>query len=62
MKAKKLDKLYEVILGANYLGIVPLVQLGCSQIAVIVKGKRLEEVDKLLGLKDNKPKAPSSAV
>jgi hypothetical protein len=60
---KKGEGLYEVILAANYLSIVDLIHLGCSQIAVLVKDEPWDKVDSILGLADkNDAKVVTAAV
>jgi hypothetical protein len=44
------DKLYDIIKASDYLDINALLHLGCSQIGVIIKNSRIDEVDKMLGL------------
>lgn len=35
------DTLYEVILAANYLNVKDLLELGCAQVAALMRGKTI---------------------
>ena len=48
--SEKGHRLYEVILGANYLSMGPLVHLVASKLALMMRGRPLDEVDRLLDL------------
>jgi len=41
------EMVFDIILGANYLEIKPLVDLGCQTVADMVKGKTPEEIRKI---------------
>ena len=38
------DTLYEVILAANYLNVKDLLELGCAQVAALMRGKTIQEI------------------
>lgn len=38
------EMLFELILGANYMDIKPLIELGCAKVASMIKGKSPEEI------------------
>ena len=42
------DKLYDLIMGANYLSIPSLVHLGCAKVATLIKGQPLEKIKDVL--------------
>jgi hypothetical protein len=42
------QKLYDLILGANYLDFQELLHLACSKVAMMIKGVPLEELNNLL--------------
>ena len=44
----KIGKLFNLIVAANYLDIKSLLQLGCSKIASMIKGKAPEEIYSIL--------------
>lgn len=45
---KKINELYALIETANYLNIQGLLHLACAKIATFIKGKSLEEIQKIL--------------
>merc|ERR1711964_819921 len=49
---KKHDKraIFDIILAANYMGMKPLLHLGCCKIATLIKGKTAEEIKDILSL------------
>lgn len=44
------DKIYECILGANYLHIESLINLLCAKVAAIVKNENIDNIDRLIGV------------
>merc|ERR1711964_156893 len=46
---ESLKVIFNVILGANYMGLRSLLHLGCAKIATKIKGKSPEEIKKILG-------------
>jgi len=52
--AKK--ELFQIILGANYMDIKPLLHLGCACVATMIKGKSPEEIKAILGEENNDKK------
>ncbi len=45
-----LDDTFEIILGANYMDIKPLLELASAKVASIIKGKTTEEIRKTFGI------------
>ena len=45
-------QLFEVIKAANYMNIPPLLQLGCAQVASMIRGQTPEEIRSTLGIAD----------
>ena len=45
-----LDQIFELILGANYMDIKPLLELASAKVASIIKGKTTEEIRKTFGI------------
>ena len=45
-----LDLIFELILGANYMDIKPLLELASAKVASIIKGKTTEEIRKTFGI------------
>ena len=45
-----LDLTFELILGANYMDIKPLLELASAKVASIIKGKTTEEIRKTFGI------------
>lgn len=43
------DKLFQVILAANYLDHESLLSLGCKKVAEYIKGKPIEEIKEIFG-------------
>lgn len=43
------DKLFQVILAANYLDNESLLSLGCKKVAEYIKGKPIEEIKEIFG-------------
>merc|ERR1711964_326038 len=41
--------IFQIILGANYMDIKSLLDLGCAKIATLIKGKSPEQIKKILG-------------
>jgi len=50
------QKLYDLILAANYMDIKGLLHLGCAKVASLIKGQPLEKIKDILA-----PKPPQSA-
>ena len=48
-----LKLIFEIILGANYMDIKPLIELGSAKIASIIKGNTTEEINKIFVLNNN---------
>ena len=46
----ELEMICEIILGANYMNIKPLLELASAKIASITKGKKTEEIRKLFNI------------
>ena len=46
----ELDLIFELILGANYMDIKPLLELASAKVASIIKGKTTEEIRKTFGI------------
>lgn len=47
------EMLFQVILGANYLDIQPLLDLSCAKVASMIKGKSPEEIRNLFNIKND---------
>ena len=47
------DLIFELILGANYMDIKPLLELASAKVASIIKGKTTEEIRKTLGIQND---------
>ena len=45
-----LDQIFELILGANYMDIKPLLELASAKVASIIKGKTTEEIRKTFNI------------
>ncbi|XP_010918205.1 SKP1-like protein 1A [Elaeis guineensis] len=45
--------LYDILLAANYLDIKALLDLGCEQVANMMKAKRAEEIRKIFKIKND---------
>ncbi|KAL2019741.1 hypothetical protein VTK56DRAFT_9185 [Thermocarpiscus australiensis] len=45
--------LYQILITANYLGIKPLVEMGCQVVADMIRGKTTQEIREILGLEDD---------
>jgi len=54
-------EIFQLILGANYMDIHPLLHLGCAKIATLIKGKSPEEIKKILGDSDAAADAQNTA-
>jgi len=48
------QKLYDVILAANYMDIKSLLHLGCAKVASLIKGKPLEQIKDILATNKQK--------
>ena len=48
-----LDLIFELILGANYMDIKPLLELASAKVASIIKGKTTEEIRKTFGIQND---------
>ena len=46
----ELDLIFELILGANYMDIKPLLELALAKVASIIKGKTTEEIRKTFNI------------
>ena len=46
----ELDLIFELILGANYMDIKPLLELASAKVASIIKGKTTEEIRKTFNI------------
>ena len=44
------QRLYDVILGANYLDIKGLLHLGCAKVASLIKGQPIEKIKEILNV------------
>lgn len=44
------EMLYEIILGANYLNIKPLLNAGCKEVAEMIRGKSPDEIRKTFNI------------
>ena len=51
--------IFSIISAANFLGIDPLLQLGCAKVATKIKGKSPEEIKRILA-DDTDPQSQSS--
>lgn len=49
------QKLYDLILGANYMDIKSLLHLGCAKVASLIKGQPLEKIKEILDPNQGKP-------
>ena len=47
------DLIFELILGANYMDIKPLLELASAKVASIIKGKTTEEIRKTFGIQND---------
>lgn len=47
------DTLYEVILAANYLNVKDLLELGCAQVAALMRGKTIQEIRDLFHIEND---------
>lgn len=47
-----MDTLYELVLAANYMDIVPLLELTCAKIASMIKGKTPAQIRELFNIKN----------
>ena len=45
-----LEQLFQLTLAANYLDMKPLLDLGCKQVANLIRGKKPEEIKLLFGV------------
>ena len=48
-----LQLIFEIILGANYMDIKPLLELSSAKVASIIKGKNTEEIRKIFDINNN---------
>ena len=46
----ELDMIFEIILGANYMDIKPLLELASAKVASIIKGKTTDEIRKTFNI------------
>ena len=51
--SKENDEIFEIIIAANYLGILPLIDLGCAKIATLIKNKTVDEIRKLFKIEND---------
>ena len=49
----ELDLIFEIILGANYMDIKPLLELASAKVASIIKGKTTEEIRKTFNIQND---------
>ena len=49
----ELELIFELILGANYMDIKPLLELASAKVASLIKGKSTEEIRKLFGIQND---------
>ena len=49
----ELDIIFEIILGANYMDIKPLLELASAKVASLIKGKTTEEIRKLFNIQND---------
>ena len=49
----ELDLIFELILGANYMDIKPLLELASAKVASIIKGKTTEEIRKTFNIEND---------
>ena len=47
------EKLFELILAANYMDISPLLELSCATVASMIKGKDPEEIRKIFDINND---------
>lgn len=45
-----MEPLFKLILGANYLAVIPLLHLGCKKVASILKTNTTEDIKKMFGV------------
>jgi S-phase kinase-associated protein 1 len=48
-----MDTLFKIILGANFLDIPRLLDLGCKHVANMIKGKKTEEIRKTFNIEND---------
>lgn len=48
-----IDTVKELVLAANYLDIAPLLTLGCTKIAIAIKGKSIDEMREIFGIEND---------
>ena len=49
----ELELIFELILGANYMDIKPLLELASAKVASLIKGKSTEEIRKLFSIQND---------
>ncbi|KAH7565436.1 hypothetical protein ACOSP7_020200 [Xanthoceras sorbifolium] len=51
--AVHLDDLHRLLIAANYLNIKALINCGCQEVAVLIKGKSVEEIRETFNIKSD---------
>ena len=47
---ENIEEIFEIVLAANYLHIVSLMELACAKIASLIKGKSTDEIRKTFNI------------